>query len=265
MKPAEPAIETSSLAQAGLSNLSVTQPIAIARHLIVQPAQMQQAAQDGRSGDGGAGEQTREGIAAGYRVEGSTSSQGQTLSGEKGDRPLAFTSASGTRREATSSSFNRLDAPGDLAPSGRLSGDSGIAPSGAKQPADQVIAAVMERAESLKPKGRAEARFDIRTDDGSAISVKIAVHRNAVWARIGVSTGEMRDALACRVWELGQRLESGGLMPQSIEVVLMGGWSEGPHDEQRRPPKQRADHAVRQDSAAATMVEAERREFEHWA
>ncbi len=268
LKTAEPAIKPSSNAPSVLSQVPLTRPIGVAGYMNIQPAKPQQATQEGRSPAGDPSWQVHKNVDVAYRVEGSASSQGQTFSGGEGYKPLTFGGASGQHREASPASaiFDRLDAPVDLATPGTLSTDTGVTTSSAKQPVDQVIAAVVERVESTRSKGRTEASFEIHTDDGSAINVKITVHRNAVWTRIGVSTAEMRDTLASRAWELGQRLESGGLVPESIEVVLLGGWSGSPQDEgQRRPAKQKPNHTISRDFIGTTMVEVERPVFEHWA
>jgi hypothetical protein len=181
------------------------------------------------------------------------------------DRQPARLDTVSARRDTAYLKCERPDGVIDLTATGSIKTGSDVAATESRQPADQVVAAVLDRVQAARSKGRDEATVQIQTDDGAAINVKIAVHRNQVWAKIGVSTAEMREALACRVWELGQRLESGGLVAESIEVVLMGGWSEGSHSGgQRRSPRNKAPQPADHGLTAATMVEIERQGFDHW-
>jgi hypothetical protein len=188
---------------------------------------------------------------------------GQMADGGEKDRPVPPTVTSASRRDPEPVRFDSLDSQVSVGvPAGpKVEGRAAVDPA---PQAEHVFSAVLDRVESAKAAGREHARFEIQTDDGQAIDVKISIHRNVVRARIGVATAEMQGALAGRIWELGQRLESGGLTPESLEVVLVGDWGGGSRQGgQRRQSRPRTEYAE-QDQAAATLVEAEANGFERW-
>jgi hypothetical protein len=138
------------------------------------------------------------------------------------------------------------------------------APSGQEAEARSVFEAVMERFSTLRSGHGDEARFEITTEDGGTIRVRMAVRTGLVTARIGVSEAEVRDILASHVWELNQRLETEGLVPDDIEFFLLGG-EDRQHGTWRWTGRQTQLRGGGDDVDEQTFVENDQHAFERWA
>jgi hypothetical protein len=131
--------------------------------------------------------------------------------------------------------------------------------------AEDVFASVMERIRSADP-GRGRARFEIETDQGSTIRVRLTVDANIVSARIDAPTEEVRQLLAGHARELNQRLEAEGLIPNDIEFCLAGGRDETAGQEPQPRVRRAFQSAVLDKEVdSLTMVETEACAFESWA
>jgi hypothetical protein len=130
---------------------------------------------------------------------------------------------------------------------------------------DKVFASVIERLQATDlEKGR--ARFEIETDRGQTIRVRLTLDHNIVSARIDAPNEQIRDLLAGHAWELNQRLESEGLIPNDIEFCLAGG-REQTANHGARPGTHNSvgDGTPEDDIENFTMVETETYAFESWA
>jgi hypothetical protein len=130
---------------------------------------------------------------------------------------------------------------------------------------DKVFASVVERLQAAALE-RGRARFEIETDHGQRIRVRLAVDSNVVSARIDAPNEQLRDLLAGHAWELGQRLETEGLIPSDIEFCLAGGRQQAAEHE-ASPDIRNAivDTPPEEDLDNLTMVETETYAFESWA
>ena len=131
--------------------------------------------------------------------------------------------------------------------------------------AEKVFESVLERIQA-RDLERGRARFEIETDQGQTIRVRLTVDHNVVSVRIDAPTEQVRDLLAGHAWELNQRLETEGLIPEDIEFCLTGGRDQTSGQDGRA--------GVRNDFASSTsddefenftMVETEAYAFESWA
>ena len=128
-----------------------------------------------------------------------------------------------------------------------------------------VFESIADQAQAARLKGESQARFDLVTDDGDAIRVRVAVHANVVSTRISVTSAAVRDVLTQYMPELSQRLETSGLIPDSIEVSLLGGWEAGSEKHGRREQPSRPSGGRQTDVTNPTLIEAADRGFEEWA
>jgi len=160
--------------------------------------------------------------------------------------------------------LSRPDVPaGDLVrpaavPSGHDAGGTGMQ-------AQAVFEAVADRAQVARLRGENLARFELATNDGNTIRVRISVHDNVVSARIDVTSAALRDVLAQHAPELSQRLQAGGLVPEAIQVSLLGGRETGSERHDRRQESGRSGGYHEIDAANLTLIETDDVGFERWA
>jgi hypothetical protein len=130
---------------------------------------------------------------------------------------------------------------------------------------DKVFASVMERIQATDLE-RGRARFEIETDQGQTIRVRLTLDHNIVSARIDAPNEQVRDLLAGHAWELNQRLETEGLIPNDIEFCLAGGREQAAnHGARPGIHNSIADRMPEEDIENFTMVETEAYAFESWA
>ncbi len=113
---------------------------------------------------------------------------------------------------------------------------------------------------------RGRARFEIEIDQGQTIRVRLMLDHNIVSARIDAPNEQVRDLLAGQAWELNQRLETEGLIPNDITFCLAGGRQEAAnHGARPGIHSSIADRTPEDDTENFTMVETEAYAFESWA
>jgi hypothetical protein len=136
---------------------------------------------------------------------------------------------------------------------------------GFEAPVRAVWASVMERIRTTDYE-TGTVRFEIETDQGQMIRVRLAVDSNLVSARIDAPNEQIRDLLAGHASELNQQLEAEGLIPNDIDFCLAGGRQQAADNGER--PDIRSPIAVTardEDALNLTMVESETYAFESWA
>jgi len=136
---------------------------------------------------------------------------------------------------------------------------------GGGMPTQAVFDAISDRAQVARLRGENLARFELATTDGNTIRVRIAVHDNVVSARIDVTSAAMRDVLVQHTPELSQRLQAGGLVPEVIQVSLLGGRETGSerHDRRQESGRPNGHHEI--DVVNPTLIETADVGFERWA
>jgi hypothetical protein len=131
--------------------------------------------------------------------------------------------------------------------------------------AEEVFTGVMEQLRATELE-RGRARFEIEADHGQKIRVRLAVDNNLVTARIDAPSEHVRDLLAGHAWQLNQRLETEGLIPQDIEFGFAGGREEASsHGEGPDLHTAATDVLADENLDDLTMVEGEAHAFESWA
>ena len=131
--------------------------------------------------------------------------------------------------------------------------------------ADKVFTSVIERIEATGIE-RNRAIFEIETDQGQRIRVRLTVDHNMVSARIDAPNEQVRDLLAGNAWELNQRLETEGLIPNDIEFGLTGGRQQAANHDGRPGIHNAIENtSPEEDIENFTMVESEAYAFESWA
>jgi hypothetical protein len=131
---------------------------------------------------------------------------------------------------------------------------------------DKVVSALVDSSDTARSKGRNEARFKIETLDGDTIRVNLTVNSNLVTIRISTPNEQIRDLLASRAWELHERLEIEGFVPEDIDFCLLGG--RGQEDQEsgdRRPAASAADHDPATENGTLISIEMSGHAFERWA
>jgi hypothetical protein len=129
----------------------------------------------------------------------------------------------------------------------------------------KVFDSVMERIRATDFE-RGRARFEIETQQGESIRVRLRVDGNVVSVRIDAPTEQVRDLLAGHARQLSLRLETEGLIPDDIEFCLAGGRDETAGQEPHSGVGHRFRDAVLDtEMDNLTMVETEARAFESWA
>ena len=130
---------------------------------------------------------------------------------------------------------------------------------------EEVFASVMERIR-MTDMERGRARFEIETDSGQTIKVRLTVDGNLVSARIDAPSEQVRDLLAAHARQLNHRLETEGLIPNDIEFCLAGGREQSAGQEPRANVHHGLiDSAFERGIEDLTMVESEVCAFESWA
>jgi hypothetical protein len=132
--------------------------------------------------------------------------------------------------------------------------------------AQTVIARIQDQAVGARATGKTTASFEITTESGEMVRVRIAIRSNTVSARIGVMDSETREILALHVPELSQRLQSENLVPERFEFYVMdGGARDGQRREQRGPGHAGREPDEEEAEDAFIYVSSEPRTFEKWA
>ena len=162
----------------------------------------------------------------------------------------------------------REDAEGAFAlsaPQGTVFSDGEKAsPDGAV--ARAVVYRVCDEALEARASGRTSARFDLATETGEIVRVRIAIRSNAVSARIGVMDPQTKEVLALHIPELNQRLATENLVPERFDIYLMNGHGDGSGRGGRRKPgspTRETGHETTEDEFI--YVSTEPRAFEKWA
>lgn len=131
--------------------------------------------------------------------------------------------------------------------------------------AAEVFTSITERIQATDLE-RGRARFEIETAQGQTVRVRLTVDNNIVSARIDAPTEQVRDLLAGHAWELNQRLENEGLVPNDINFCLAGGREQATgHDGRPGIHNSITVTTPDEDLADLTMVETEAYAFESWA
>jgi hypothetical protein len=153
---------------------------------------------------------------------------------------------------------------------GTATGGNGIWSSnatGSDDPVQQsVISEMIERVRAARAKGTNEANFEIETEAGETIRVRIALSGRILTGRIGVGDHDTKAMVEGRLWELNQRLESEGFSPQNLGVFILGGGNSQSGKRQYRQSQVR--HILedcRDKGNESTLVEIEARAFDRWA
>lgn len=129
-----------------------------------------------------------------------------------------------------------------------------------------MISEMIERLTAARAKGTSEARFEIETQGGETIRVRIALNGRILTGRIGVGNEDTRAMVEGRLWELCQRLESEGFSPQNLGVFILGGGGGHGRNRQYRQGQARSVLEGRQEGGnEPTLVEIEARGFDRWA
>ncbi len=130
---------------------------------------------------------------------------------------------------------------------------------------DKVLASVLERIQTADLE-RGRVRFEIETEQGQTVRVRLTLDHNIVSARIDAPNEQIRDLLAGHAWELNQRLETEGFIPTDIEFCLAGG-REQAANHGARPGVHHSfgNGTVEDDMENFTMVETLACAFESWA
>jgi len=132
--------------------------------------------------------------------------------------------------------------------------------------AKAVVSRVHEETVDAKAAGKTSVSFDITTESGEIVRVRVAMRNNLVSGRIGVANSGTREVLALHIPELNQRLEMENLTPERFDVYVMNGDREGG---QRGQDRKTAQSAVRsddqQDEDDFIYVSSEPKTFEKWA
>jgi hypothetical protein len=145
------------------------------------------------------------------------------------------------------------------------------AASGKSAPAEDpwarsVVMRIHEETVDARAAGKTSARFEITTENGELIRVRIAMSSNTVSARIGVMDAETREILTLHIPELNQRLEMENLVPERFEVYVMhGDERDGQRGQQRKSgwSRDRAEEPEEEDSFM--YVSSDPITFEKWA
>ena len=191
-------------------------------------------------------------------------------SGEMGARGGAMmaslprmTSADGA--EPASAGYDFENAFVFNAPQQTVFSDGEGAPSG-EATAGAVVSRICDETLEARAAGKTSLSFEVTTETGETVRVRIAIRSNVVSGRIGVVSAETREVLALHIPELNQRLEMDNLIPERFDVYLMGGEGGGG----RRGGHRRAGHTTRPPDEQTVdddfiYVSNESRTFEKWA
>ncbi|HVP57715.1 MAG TPA: flagellar hook-length control protein FliK [bacterium] len=136
---------------------------------------------------------------------------------------------------------------------------------GTSAPTQAVFDAIADRAQVARLRGENLARLELATNDGNTIRIRISVHDNAVSARISVTSTAIRDALAQHMPELSERLQTNGLVAETIQVSLLGERDSGSEGHQERQESGRSRSSGEPDLTNPTLIETEDVGFEKWA
>jgi len=132
--------------------------------------------------------------------------------------------------------------------------------------AKAVVSRVHDETVDAKAAGKTSVSFDITTESGEIVRVRIAMRNNLVSGRIGVMDSGTREILALHIPELNQRLEMENLIPERFDVYVMNGDGEGGRRGQDRKAKQAAGRSDEQkDEDDFIYVSSEPKTFEKWA
>ncbi len=114
--------------------------------------------------------------------------------------------------------------------------------------------------------GKTTVSFDITTESGELVRVRIAMRSNVVTGRIGVMDAETKQVLALHIPELNQRLQMENLVPERFDVYVMNGNGEGGRRGQQRKPRWASGQADEQKGEDDFMfVSSGTGTFEKWA
>jgi hypothetical protein len=132
--------------------------------------------------------------------------------------------------------------------------------------AKAVVSRVHDETVDAKAAGKTSVSFDITTESGEIVRVRIAMRNNLVSGRIGVMDSGTREILALHIPELNQRLEMENLIPQKFDVYVMNGDGEGGRRGQDRKATQAPGRSDEQkDDDDLIYVSSEPKTFEKWA
>jgi hypothetical protein len=142
---------------------------------------------------------------------------------------------------------------------------------GKSAPADEVwaravVSRVTDETVDARAAGKTSVSFDITTESGEIVRVRVAMRNNVVSGRIGVMDSETKEILALHIPELNQRLQTENLIPERFDVYVMNGEGHGGRRGQQRRPKWTAEpsdgHKTEDDFIYVT---SEPKTFEKWA
>jgi hypothetical protein len=132
--------------------------------------------------------------------------------------------------------------------------------------AEAVFSTIAREVVSARARDRHNVRLEVRTEDGDLVRVRMSVTSNTVTAKVSVSSAEMKELLASRVWELSQKLEAEGLVAEDIEFSLLG---ESDQHTRRHEFKRGRRHLMPPDISDEpddpTLVGAVANTFDRWA
>ncbi len=127
----------------------------------------------------------------------------------------------------------------------------------------RLINAIVEHLEKGKP--RHDIGFELRTDSGDVVRVRMSVVSNVVRARIAVTSTQLREALVNHSWELNQRLELQGFIPDDFEFLLLGDRDDSQRRDRRGHVHIMGGDLVLNEEEEIERVEALASTFDKWA
>jgi hypothetical protein len=129
-----------------------------------------------------------------------------------------------------------------------------------------MISEMIDRVTAARAGRTPEANFEIETEAGDTIRVRIALNGRILTGRIGVADHDTKAMVEGRLWELNQRLESEGFSPQNLGVFILGGGGGQSGKRQYRQSQVKDFLEDRPDKVnESTLVEIEARDFDRWA
>jgi hypothetical protein len=129
-----------------------------------------------------------------------------------------------------------------------------------------VVSRVHDETMDARAAGKTSVSFDITTESGEIVRVRIAMRNNLVSGRIGVMDSATREILALHIPELNQRLEMENLIPERFDVYVMDGGRQGERRGQERKGSRAAGRSDGQkDEDNFIYISSEPRAFEKWA
>jgi hypothetical protein len=128
-----------------------------------------------------------------------------------------------------------------------------------------MVSHIVDRVLNAKSSKSHEANFEMETENGETIKVRISLTGKILTGRIGVGDFGTKALIESRLWELNQRLEAEGFAPQNLGVFVLGGGSEqGKRHHYKKPHTGGMRDNRTDDHRTSTLVEMEAKTFDRW-